>query len=357
MNKVSMKRRVLYIRTFFSILLLATCNQAYAQDPYFSQFYQTSLYRNPALIGVLGGSYSAGVIYRSQWNSLGTAFNTIMASAEGKIMINKEVHDYLSFGLCVNNDKAGSIDYSSTDVYAGINYNKSLEDRHHSFLSMGFTAAYKQNSFDPSKMTVDNQFINGGFDNSLASGENFTSNKISYIDVSAGISYNTSFGAKNENAFYIGAAAFHLLRPYSSFYSNTAVKRSVRWSANMGFVGRITETVGWLYHTDVQIEKPHQQIVTGGMLSWVGYKDGGDKKMIFSAGAFYRFQDAIIPTIKIDYSHCAVTFSYDYASSAKILHSGTFASYEISFYVNGNSKNIPISNGLTCPRFSNFDDY
>lgn len=68
-EQIAHKRFVL-----FQLLLLLSI-QSQAQDPYFSQFYASTTYLNPALVGVEKDTYF-GLNYRTQWSSAGTPFTT-----------------------------------------------------------------------------------------------------------------------------------------------------------------------------------------------------------------------------------------------------------------------------------------
>ena len=55
---------------FASVLVFLSQSNASAQDVHFSQFYETSVLRNPALIGIYNGDYRFGLMYRNQWSSI-----------------------------------------------------------------------------------------------------------------------------------------------------------------------------------------------------------------------------------------------------------------------------------------------
>ena len=129
-------------------MLAAALIPAAAQDIHFSQFYETSVLRNPALTGIFTEDVKAGVLYRNQWNSLGSPYQTMAAGAESRFALGREGIDYLTVSALFYSDKAGRAALKTTGVYPSINYNKSMSDPHNSFLSVGFTAGYLQRSFD-----------------------------------------------------------------------------------------------------------------------------------------------------------------------------------------------------------------
>src|ERR1700761_481995 len=115
------------MKKFLALLvfgLLSAVEYAGAQDIHFSQFYENSILRNPALTGIFSGDYKVGINYRTQWTDISVPFQTGIVSAETRFEVNKEVHDYLSVGVCATYDHAGSIDFNSVEVYPAVNYNK-----------------------------------------------------------------------------------------------------------------------------------------------------------------------------------------------------------------------------------------
>src|SRR5580693_7822953 len=83
---------------------------SYAQaDIHFSQFYETSILRNPALTGVFENDYKVGVYYRNQWSSITNPYNTVLLSAESHVQVKQTSEDFFSFGILGYTDKAGSI--------------------------------------------------------------------------------------------------------------------------------------------------------------------------------------------------------------------------------------------------------
>lgn len=117
-----MKQKLLTISFTVSSFFVA------AQDIHFSQFYETTILRNPALCGIFSGDYKAALNYRSQWNSISKPFITGQLSLEGRIPVSHESDDFFSVGLLGLYDKAGSIDMKTTAIYPAVNFSKKLEN-------------------------------------------------------------------------------------------------------------------------------------------------------------------------------------------------------------------------------------
>lgn len=339
------------IFTIAAVLLLGG-TAAQAQDIHFSQFYENAILRNPGLTGIFSGDYKAGVNYRTQWGNIANPFETVIASAETRIQTNKEYHDYLSFGACVSYDKAGAIDFTSVQITPAVNYNKRLFDGHSSYLSAGFAASYIQRSFDPSKMTVDNQYLGGGYDPNAATGETMHFDKITHYDVSAGVSFNSSAGPNNEVMYYIGAAAYHITKPKEAFsQAETFIRLGAKYTGNAGVSVRFNPHFSMMATANYTNQAPYQETIFGGMLS---YRQPINDRRIFalSAGCFLRWKDAIIPTMKVDYNTYAFTLSYDVTTSSLKPSLSSKGGWEMSVYIRGK---YPRKEGATdrieCPRF------
>lgn len=337
------------------ILLLAIgtgCMKSMAQDIHFSQFYETATMRNPALTGIFSGDYKAGVNYRKQWSSISVPFQTVLASAETHTVINREVGDYLSFGVSATYDHAGTIDFNSMQVYPAINYNKALEGRRNSYLSVGFAGGYIQRSIDLSKATFSSQYTGGGYSQYNATGENLQNNKMQYYDVGAGISVNSSAGPDNNVNYYLGLAAYHVAKPKNSFYNDPYMRLKARWSANAGFKGTINDKFAVTGHINYSLQGNYKETIIGGLVSWSLVSEATSVNFSFYAGAFYRYKDAVIPTIKIDYNKYSITLSYDVNTSTLRPATGGIGGFEMSLFTRGIfNKNEQYGSQTRCPHF------
>ena len=66
-----MSKKVNHIKAVLLCIILATVTvSGYAQDIHFSQFYASPLTMNPAMTGMMDGTFRATAQYREQWSSL-----------------------------------------------------------------------------------------------------------------------------------------------------------------------------------------------------------------------------------------------------------------------------------------------
>lgn len=334
------------------LLMLASALYSRAQDIHFSQFYETSILRNPALTGLFSDDYKVGIVYRNQWSSISKPFQTAVLSAETRIPVRGEANDFVSIGLLGYYDKAGSVSLQTTSVYPALNYNKCLNRDQNTYLSVGFTGGFIQRSFDPAKATFDNQFQNGRYDPAYSTGETLPNPSFTQLDMGGGINFNGTSGKDNNINYIIGASAYHFSRPQYSF-SDRNINIGLRWNANAGISVQANEIFSYQLHANYMRQGTYNEAILGGLLGW-NMTPSGAVDAVFSimGGVFYRISDAVIPTVKIRYKDLAVGVSYDATlstlSSASKLRGGT----EITLIKTGLFKDPKFDKSRTlCPHF------
>src|SRR3954453_20307541 len=100
------------VKSVVTAVMLFGVFGSYAQDIHFSQFFQTPLLRNPSLAGIYTGDIRVQAVFRDQWNSVTDAYKTGSLNGEYKMPVGKQ-DDYLTVGLQLLYDRAGTIDWTS----------------------------------------------------------------------------------------------------------------------------------------------------------------------------------------------------------------------------------------------------
>ncbi len=342
-----MKTVVKNIRSGIVAALMLVGVQSSAQDIHFSQFYEISSLRNPALTGLFSDDYKVGVNYRSQWGSISNPFNTALISAEAHRAIGK---DFISAGVTAYYDKSGSIDLQTIVIYPTIAYNKSLEDDHNSYLSVGLTGGYIQRSFDPAKATFDNQYQNNRFQSTLPSGETFSNPSFSQWDFGGGVSFSSTTGAENKINYILGLSGYHLTQPMNSFYKNGAITSKMRITASASVSVKASEKFNYQIHANYMRQGAYNELIFGGLLGWDLTDYNGDRIFGLYGGAFYRLGDAVAPVVKLRYKTYSFGFSYDLNLSSLQAASNLQGGYEITVFKTGLFSNPNIQRSRTiCP--------
>ena len=120
------------------LFFLATCLSVSGQDVHFSQFFEAPLWRNPSLAGIFTGDIRVQAVYRDQWNNVTKAYRTTSVNAEVKMPVGN-MSDFVTLGLQLLQDRAGTVGLTTTHVLPAINYHKSLSTEKNRYLSLGFT--------------------------------------------------------------------------------------------------------------------------------------------------------------------------------------------------------------------------
>jgi len=324
----------------------------YAQaDVHFSQFYEESILRNPALTGVFSDDYKLGLYYRSQWSSITNPYVTALFSAETHFSVSRTTDDFFSVGLLGYSDKAGSIDQRITTFYPAVNFNKSINSAHNSYLSFGFTGGYVQYSFDPSKATFNNQYIDGSYSPANPSLENLPNAKMDMWDLGAGINFNTSTGEDNKTTYIIGFSAYHVTQPKFSYYSNSHVTENMRLNANGAIGMAINENVNLQLQANYAIQGTYTEALAGALVNVASGTSNVQETLVLSGGLFYRVGDAIIPVVKVRYQRVAMAFSYDVNISTLKDASNMQGGSEFTLFLTGNYTDKGITRKTVCPKF------
>lgn len=345
------------MKRFLTILsagiLLGTGIKSSAQDIHFSQFWENEIFHNPALTGVFSGDYKFGLDYRSQWSSITTPFTTTMLSGETRIIVNREIGDYISFGLAYTHDKAGTINFTSDQIYPAIAYNKALEDVHNTYLSVGFTGGYISRSVDQSLMTFSSQYLNSSYAATNPSGETYVYRGLHNYDVGAGVSLNSSLDINSRFNYYIGAALYHINHPTEIFNGGDVTsKLPMKGEFNAGIHIPLSDQFSLTAHANYSVQAPYQEFIFGGLITWRPIPVGLPSIFAFTFGVLDRYQDAVIPTFKFDYKNTSLGFSFDVTNSSLAAEAGGAGATEITLYVRGNynHKKDP-RDPVMCPRF------
>lgn len=289
--------------------LMVMAVTGFTQDLSFSQFYEKPLLRNPALAGVFTGDVRISGIHRSQWQSVTVPFQTSGVSAEVKFPLRWD--DWITIGVQATHDVAGDIKMKRTQMLPVVNYHKSLSGNKDDFLSLAFMAGPVNSQFDPTKLRMGDQFVNGAFDPNTTSAQVFSRSAFTYWDAGAGLTFNSGFG--EDSRYYFGAGVFHFNRPKVAFYTNnTTTTLQNKYVLNAGVNHAVNEINRFIMFGDLFVQGGHRQLLAGMLYQTELQRNYDEEKALnFALGAFYRWNDAFIPVVKMDIYSVSLGLSYD----------------------------------------------
>lgn len=289
---------------FVSLLVLST---GWAQDINFSQFYELPLLRNPALAGTYKGDYRLTSAFRNQWSSVSTAYRTGALGAERRLPLNG-TNNYLSLGLQFTHDQAGDSKLSKTQVLPLVAYHQSLNADKDAYLTLGFLAGGAQQRFDPTSLRFSDQFVNGVFRATNPTQQTFQRTSLSYADLAAGLTYSSIVG--EDTRFYFGAAYFHFNQPKVAFDGESDIRLNKKYVFNAGVSGPVGEVGRLIAYGDFFLQGGNS-VMQCGLMYQRDLTGDDENSSSLSFGGFYRWNDALIPMVRLSYHRFTTGFSYD----------------------------------------------
>lgn len=289
-----------------TLVLAGMAGTGKAQDLHFSQFHEAPLTRNPALAGLFAGDYRIQGVYRNQWNSISFPYQTGSLNAEYKRAL-ANGDDYLTMGLQMLYDRAGSVALTTSQFLPAVNFHKSLSQDRNTYLSVGMMGGLVSRRLDRSKVTTNSQFDGFDYNGSLPDGEAFTAG-YTFFDASVGMSLYSTLGDEEQHQFFIGGALHHFTRPVNAFYRN--INHLPKWVLSAGFRLNIGPVSYLTFQHDAMIQTPYRQQLSGALYSHLLDPENAQGQTI-SVGSMVRWGDAIIPMVKFDLKPLSLGFSYD----------------------------------------------
>lgn len=294
---------------------------------------------NPAMTGVFEGDWRIHGHFRSQWKSVNfKPYTTALASFDAPVK-------KWGFGGQLVNYRAGIGNYNAFQGLASIAYAVPFDKMGNHNLSMGIQFGITQKSVIYQLHTFDNQYTTsngGGFDNNLASGENFSGQSIILPDLNFGLLYYFAKQQSRINPF-IGGSVFNILQPKESFFG-AENKLPMRIYAHVGTRINFTEVFYVIPKVLYMHQNEFQELTFSGE---AGYFMKSNETYIL-AGLTYRNKDAFIFSIGAKRSNYIAKIAYDINASSLAPASTGRGGFEISFtYMH--QKKVP-QNVKICPK-------
>ena len=325
----------------FALLFTLMVN---AQDPHFSQFFASPLTLNPAFTGKFDGVWRLAANHRSQWPSIPKAYVTTSASFDFPIM-KKRVPQNDIFGVGLS----GLTDASANNILklnygsVALSYHKALNEDGTTTIGAGFQGTYSSLSLDVSKLTFEDMLTQNGF-TGTTSDILTNGNNQSYIDMNAGVLFSGS--TNGENNFYLGASMYHINRPKVSFKDKNWYL-SGRITAHAGGSLPLSNTVSVHSSVIYQVQNKASETTIGAALSANFNQDPANPSSIY-LGSWFRFNDAIVPYVGIEFGGLRIGASYDINISNLKAATASRGGSEISIIF---IKKHAEPTGIPCPKF------
>ena len=295
-----------------SMIFLLHFQNALGQDLHFSQFYNNPLLTNPANTGFIpDADYRLGASYRNQFsNIMASPYKTMSIYGDAQVLRNKFENGWMGLGGVILRDEAGSGSLVSTKIYGSIAYHQMLGES--SLLTAGFNLGWANKRIDQSKLTFPDQFDGKFFDGNLPTAAQLQNNSISYFDMQVGLNY--AYFPTELIYINVGYSIQHVNQPKETFFAGNG--DNIIPMRHIGFLNGIFKLNDQViinptsYYT---IQAKSNELLFG--LN-AAYNLSGDGSKQIIAGAYYRWGDAVIPTIGLEINNFRFTFSYDVTTSS-----------------------------------------
>jgi len=331
---------------FFLLCAVSFC--ALAQDPNFSQFFASPLTLNPALTGKFDGSYRVAGNYRNQWPTINNAFTTYTTSFDAGILKNRIAEiDQFGVGVMAFSDKSGNGVLQYNYAAISVAYHKGLDEDGYHQIGAGFQGTYVNKRLDISSLKMGDQLRADGFTG--VSTENFNNFqlKLSYFDLNAGIFYNGT--TNGDNNFYVGASMYHINQYRERFSDTGQYFLAPRVTLQAG--GRLPVGERNSFHFSGNHSRQGGAINTiiGGAYALNVNDDESDPTNLY-IGSWYRFGDALIPYVGLEWGEFRLGASYDVNISQLKPGSNMRGGSEFSLIYTREPRD-PNAKKLNCPKF------
>lgn len=329
--------KIIKFNCILNALLCVFAANTYAQDIHFSQFDMSPLTLNPSTAGAFK-DIIATTNFRDQWKSVSNPYKTFAISYDMKILKDRYQNSVFGIGINVFNDRAG--DGSLNTAQANISIASHLKINEHQSLSAGIQGGFGQRSINFSSLTWDNQFNGFAYDASLPSNEPMASNSFLYPDLGAGVLWQYKkremyMSGNDDVRSSIGFSVSHVNKPKFSFYPTTNnflyMKYVLHGNLWYGIKGTSVSFVpGFIFYR----QGPAQEIQAGSLISYTLSENSRYTSFVahrtIAAGAYYRWNDAVVIATLLEMANYAIGISYDVNVSALRKASYGRGGFEIS---------------------------
>lgn len=331
-----MKFKIVSIIITCQCLCLAQLSKA--QDAVFSQFFNTTLYLNPALAGI-EDDFIVNMNHRSQWSSLDFPYTTSQVSLIMPYYSSKHSKPYGhigGIGLSVYNDIAGeNKSFRTTGANATAAYNLPFDHDFVNQITFGLQIGMINKNIDTSKLQWGEQYSPFvGFDSSISASEVGNFQNRTFIDVNSGIfwwynpidSHNKVISSINS-----GISIAHLNSPNESVLSAKKSHLPLLYKYHGSVLFNVARNATISANVLIAFQKSAAQQNLGSYFSYKvsNVSDSYFKDTIIRFGAWIRLKDSAILLTEMETSAFKFAFSYDMNTSSLRYNNRGIGTYEI----------------------------
>jgi type IX secretion system PorP/SprF family membrane protein len=289
-----------------------------AQDIHFSQYAETPSIINPALAGV---TYNTRVIanFKDQWTSVANRYRTIGLSFEQTIKHKKLKNNYFAIAANVFRDEAGDAHLTTLNPNLGVSYLQKINKQMK--FSGGLQSGFFYRTIDVSNLRWGEQYDGYNYNASMPTGEpNTPRSSITAFDLGGGINLNyvqsdKFLSAKSAARFDVGVSAYHYGIGKNSFIV-TSERLQTRICAYFNSEFAIPNSINAIMPSLLYMRQgPSSELIAGALFKIIIGDNSTytsiKKPRSFAVGGYYRWRDAIVPSLLFQYNRYALGIAYD----------------------------------------------
>jgi type IX secretion system PorP/SprF family membrane protein len=323
---------------------MATCIiGAKAQDPVFSQFYNSPVYLNPAMIGD-EEDVTLNLSYRSQWKSVHSEYMTTQASFIYPIY--NTIHKYPfshngGIGISVYNDVSG-VNKSFKNLGANLSfaYNLQLTSSHVNRLSFGLQMGAINKRTDTESFQWGSQYDpNNGYNSDASGADELEFKSKTFLDITPGVFYrfyNRKHTAKIQSV-YSGFSVGHINNPEQSIIDGYMERLPLLYKYHGGIVFGLSRQASASVNVLTLLQDTKNQTNFGAFFSYQiteSLDNSALSNLVVRVGGWHRIKDSFILSTEFLTNSIEFGFSYDWNLTSLNRFSSGVGAYEFSMKYN-----------------------
>ena len=340
------------IKSILIILGISGFLSVQGQDAVFSQFYNSTLYLNPALAGI-ENDLTVSANYREQWKALGSPYQTSQFSLIVPYYLDKHAKPFGhigGLGLSVYNDVAGQDgNFKTTGLNSNFAYNLPFDKSFVNVLSFGLQAGFIQKRVDISTLQWGEQYSPyWGFNSDVTPTEALDSENTSFLDIGSGIFWwHNPIPKVGQKLVSInaGLSVAHMNNPNESMLPYDVQKLPLLYKFHGGIVYKLANHLNASLNTLTAVQNETIQYNVGTYLTYRFFAHDSEllAESFIRLGGWYRMQDAAILLTEFETTKFKIGFSYDWNTSSLRYQNIGISTYELFFGMKFSSHSEPKS--------------
>ena len=299
---------------WLALAVLPSIAPLHAQDAHYSMLDLDPMLFNPAYAGFFDGTARFGAIYRNQWASVSTPFQTLSATAELALMRHRRRPGGLNAGLWLTADRAGTLSYGSTAAAAVVSYYAAIDRAANHMISVAVEGGVGQSGFS----TDDIQLADGA--------EDFRRTRALYPTLGAGAAW--FWQATDQFYTKLAVTLRNINQPDISYTGISDVRLSRRLGLYSRSEYRFGGNWGLLPVVGFQHQQRYSELLYGCDARWYVRETQPDYLAV-SAGLLGRHGDAAAVNVAVMWRAWTFALSYDANLSRLASASHTLGAFEV----------------------------